>query len=121
MTYSRQTRPFLTQREAATVSPGGERRRILTDEAIAISSEQQDAFILGEEPGGGWRWGSSTGRPASDSDPFTMARGTHGGLIPMRRWKRLKLLEEEEHKLKRLVANLHQNKVVLQDVVKRKL
>lgn len=44
----------------------------------------------------------------------------YSGLMPSE-MKRLKLLEEENARLKRLVADLSLDKVMLQDVVKRKL
>ena len=47
-------------------------------------------------------------------------RKKYGGLMPSE-MKRLKLLEEENARLKRLVADLSLDKVMLQDVVKRKL
>lgn len=47
-------------------------------------------------------------------------RKKYGGLMPSE-MKRLKLLEEENLKLKRLVADLSLDKAMLQDVIKRKL
>jgi putative transposase len=47
-------------------------------------------------------------------------RKKYGGLMPSE-MKRLKQLEEENSKLKRLVADLSRDKVMLQDVIKRKL
>jgi putative transposase len=47
-------------------------------------------------------------------------RKKYGGLMPSE-MKRLKLLEEENTRLKRLVADLSLDKAMLQDVVKRKL
>lgn len=47
-------------------------------------------------------------------------RKRYGGLMPSE-MKRLKLLEEENSKLKRLVADLSLDKAMLQDVIKRKL
>jgi putative transposase len=47
-------------------------------------------------------------------------RKKYGGLMPSE-MKRLKQLEEENSKLKRLVADLSLDKVMLQDVIKRKL
>ena len=47
-------------------------------------------------------------------------RKKYGGLMPSE-MKRLELLEEENARLKRLVADLSLDKVMLQDVVKRKL
>ena len=47
-------------------------------------------------------------------------RKKYGGLMPSE-MKRLKLLEEENVRLKKLVADLSLDKAMLQDVVKRKL
>ena len=47
-------------------------------------------------------------------------RKKYAGLMPSE-MKRLKQLEEENGKLKRLVADLSLDKVMLQDVIKRKL
>ena len=47
-------------------------------------------------------------------------RKKYGGLMPSE-MKRLKMLEEENSKLKRLVADLSLDKAMLQDVIKRKL
>jgi putative transposase len=47
-------------------------------------------------------------------------RKKYAGLMPSE-MKRLKQLEEENAKLKRLVADLSLDKVMLQDVIKRKL
>jgi putative transposase len=47
-------------------------------------------------------------------------RKKYAGLMPSE-MKRLKQLEEENSKLKRLVADLSLDKVMLQDVIKRKL
>lgn len=82
-------------------------------------SEQQIAFILKQAEDGTtveevcrkagisvqtyYRWGSK-----------------YGGLIPSE-MKRLKQLEEENVRLKRLVANLSLDKEMLQDVIRRKM
>lgn len=47
-------------------------------------------------------------------------RKKYAGLMPSE-MKRLRQLEEESAKLKRLVADLSLDKVMLQDVIKRKL
>ncbi len=47
-------------------------------------------------------------------------RKKYAGLMPSE-MKRLKQLEDENMKLKRLVADLSLDKVMLQDVIKRKL
>ena len=47
-------------------------------------------------------------------------RKKYGGLMPSE-MKRLKQLEEENGKLKKIVADLSLDKAMLQDVIKRKL
>lgn len=47
-------------------------------------------------------------------------RKKYGGLMPSE-MKRLKQLDEENSRLKRLVADLSLDKAMLQDVIKRKL
>jgi len=47
-------------------------------------------------------------------------RKKYGGLLPSE-MKRLKQIEEENNKLKKLVAELSLDKAMLQDVIKRKL
>lgn len=47
-------------------------------------------------------------------------RKKYGGLLPSE-MKRLKMLDEENARLKRLVADLSLDKAMLQDVIKRKL
>lgn len=47
-------------------------------------------------------------------------RKKYGGLMPSE-MKRLRQLEEENHRLKRLVANLSLDKEMLQDVIRSKL
>ena len=47
-------------------------------------------------------------------------RKKFGGLMPSE-MKRLKMLDEENARLKRLVADLSLDKAMLQDVIKRKL
>ena len=47
-------------------------------------------------------------------------RKNYGGLMPSE-MKRLRQLEEENARLKRLVANLSLDKEMLQDVIKRKM
>jgi len=60
-------------------------------------------------------------RQAGISDAaFYNWRKKYGGLMPSE-MKRLKLLEEENKKLKSLVADLSLDRAMLQDVIKRKL
>ena len=51
---------------------------------------------------------------------FYIWRKKYGGLMPSE-MKRLKMLDEENARLKRLVADLSLDKAMLQDVIKRKL
>lgn len=51
---------------------------------------------------------------------FYRWRKTYGGLMPSE-MKRLKQLEEENQRLKRLVADLSLDRDMLQDVIRRKL
>ena len=82
-------------------------------------SEQQFAFVLrrAEE-------GTSVAevcRKAGISEAtYYVWRKKFGGLTPSE-MKRLKQLEEENSKLKRIVADLALDKEMLQDVIKRKL
>jgi putative transposase len=82
-------------------------------------SEQQIAFILHQAEAGVAV--EEVCRKAGISiQTYYRWRKKYGGLMPSE-MKRLKLLEEENAKLKRLVADLSLDKVMLQDVVKRKL
>ena len=49
-----------------------------------------------------------------------MGRKKYGGLMPSE-VKRLKLLEEENNRLKRMVADLSLDKAMLQDVLAKKV
>jgi len=51
---------------------------------------------------------------------FTEAQIANGGLMPSE-IKRLRQLEEENGKLKKIVADLSLDKEMLQDVIRRKL
>ena len=51
---------------------------------------------------------------------FYAWRKKYGGLLPSE-MKRLKQLEEENHRLKKLVADLSLDKEMLQDVIRRKI
>jgi putative transposase len=82
-------------------------------------SEQQIAFILHQAEAGVAV--EEVCRKAGISiQTYYRWRKKYGGLMPSE-MKRLKLLEEENARLKRLVADISLDKVVLQDVVKRKL
>jgi putative transposase len=82
-------------------------------------SEQQIAFILRQAEEG--TSVEEVCRKAGISEAtYYNSRKKYGGLMPSE-MKRLKLLEEENSRLKRLVADLSLDKAMLQDVVKRKL
>lgn len=82
-------------------------------------SEQQIAFILRQAEEG--TTVEEVCRKAGISvQTYYRWRSRYGGLMPSE-MKRLKLLEEENVRLKRLVANLSLDKEMLQDVIHRKL
>ena len=82
-------------------------------------SEQQIAFILHQAEEGVAV--EDVCRKAGISlQTYYRWRKKYGGLMPSE-MKRLKLLEEENSRLKKLVADLSLDKAMLQDVVKRKL
>ncbi len=82
-------------------------------------SEQQIAFILKQAEDG--TTVEEVCRKAGISiQTYYSWRKKYGGLMPSE-MKRLKQLEEENGRLKRLVANLSLDKEMLQDVIKRKL
>jgi putative transposase len=82
-------------------------------------SEQQIAFILKQAEDG--TTVEEVCRTAGISiQTYYRWRSKCGGLMPSE-MKRLKQLEEENIRLKRLVANLSLDKEMLQDVIKRKL
>lgn len=82
-------------------------------------SEAQIAYILRQA-----EEGTAIGevcRTAGISEAtFYNWRKKYGGLLPSE-MKRLKQLEDENSKLKKLVADLSLDKAMLQDVIKRKL
>lgn len=82
-------------------------------------SETQIAYVLRQA-----EEGTAIGevcRSAGISEAtFYNWRKKYGGLMPSE-VRRLKQLEEENSKLKKLVADLFLDKVMLQDVIKRKL
>jgi len=82
-------------------------------------SEQQIAFVLRQAEEG--TAVTEVCRKAGFSEAtYYVWRKKFGGLMPSE-MKRLKQLEEENGKLKRIVADLALNKEMLQDVIKRKL
>jgi putative transposase len=82
-------------------------------------SEQQIAFILRQAEEG--TTVEEVCRKAGISEAtYYNWRKKYGGLMPSE-MKRLKQLEEENHRLKKLVADLSLDKEMLQDVIRRKL
>jgi putative transposase len=82
-------------------------------------SEQQIAFVLRQAEEG--TAVSEVCRKVGISEAtYYDWRKKFGGLMPSE-MKRLKQLEEENGKLKRIVADLALDKEMLQDVIKRKL
>lgn len=82
-------------------------------------SEQQIAFILRQAEEGASV--EEVCRKAGISQQtYYRWRKKYGGLMPSE-MKRLKQLEEENQRLKRLVADLSLDKEMLQDVIRRKL
>ena len=82
-------------------------------------SEQQIAFILKQAENG-------TGveevcrKAGISQQTYYRWRKKYGGLMPSE-LKRLKQLEDENGRLKRMVADLSLDKEMLQDVIRRKL
>jgi putative transposase len=82
-------------------------------------SESQIAFILRQAEEGTAI--SEVCRKAGISEAtFYNWRKKYGGLLPSE-MKRLKQLEEENSRLKRIVADLSLDKEMLQDVIRRKI
>ena len=68
----------------------------------------------------GCRWRISAARPGSARRPTSTGRSKYDGLLPTE-MRRLKQLEDENAKLRKVVADLTLDKEMLQDVVRRKL
>ncbi len=82
-------------------------------------SEQQIAFILRQAEEG--TAVEEVCRKAGISEAtYYNWRKKYGGLMPSE-MKRLKQLEEENRRLKKLVADLSLDKEMLQDVIRRKI
>jgi putative transposase len=79
-------------------------------------SEQQIAFIL-HQAEEGVAVEDVCRKAGISMQTYYRWRKKYGGLMP----SEMKLLEEENVRLKRLVADLSLDKAMLQDVVKRKL
>lgn len=82
-------------------------------------SEQQIAFIL-RQAEEGTPVAEVCRKAASARRLIITGAKKYGGLMPSE-MKRLKQLEEENAKLKHIVADLALDKEMLQDVIKRKL
>ena len=82
-------------------------------------SEQQIAFVLRQAEEGTPI--AEVCRKAGISEAsFYAWRKKYGGLLPSE-MKRLKQLEEENQRLKKLVADLSLDKEMLEDVIRRKI
>jgi putative transposase len=82
-------------------------------------TEQQIAFIL-RQAEEGVSVGEVCRKAGISEQPYYRWRKKYGGLMPSE-MKRLKQLEEENMRLKRLVADLSLDKEMLQEVVRKKL
>lgn len=80
--------------------------------------EQQIAYILRQAEEG--TSVEEVCREAGISEATYFSWRKYGGLMPSE-MKRLKQLDEENRRLKKLVADLSLDKEMLQDVIKRKL
>jgi putative transposase len=82
-------------------------------------SDAQKAFIL-KHGNDGSRLRRSAARPGSARRPISIGRGSMTGCC-RRRCGGLKQLEDENAKLRKVVADLSLDKEMLQDVIRRKL
>ena len=82
-------------------------------------SEQQIAFIL-RQVEEGTRVEEVCRKAGISGATYYNWRRKYGGLMPSE-MKRLKQLDEENHLLKKLVADLSLDKEMLQDVIRRKI
>lgn len=82
-------------------------------------TEQQIAFIL-KQADDGVSVDDTCRKAGISIQTYYRWRQKYGGLMPSE-MKRLRLLEEENTRLKRLVANLSLDKEMLQDVIHRKM
>ena len=82
-------------------------------------SEQQIAFIL-RQAEEGTRVEEVCRKAGISEATYYNWRKKYGGLMPSE-MKRLKQLEEENGRLKRIVADLSLDKEMLQDVIRRKI
>lgn len=82
-------------------------------------SEAQIAFIL-QQAEEGTPIAEVCRKAGVSEATFYNWRKKYGGLLPSE-MKKLRQLEEENNRLKKLVADLSLDKAMLQDVIKRKL
>ena len=82
-------------------------------------TEAQIAFIL-QQAEEGTAIGEVCRKSGISESTFYYWRKKYAGLMPSE-MKRLRQLEEENTRLKRLVANLSLDKEMLQDVIRRKM
>lgn len=82
-------------------------------------SEQQIAFIL-RQAEEGTMVGEVCRKAGISEATFYNWRKKYGGLMPSE-MKRLKQLEDENGRLKQMVADLSLDKAMLQDVLRRKI
>ena len=82
-------------------------------------SEQQIAFIL-RQAEEGTRVEEVCRKAGISEATYYNWRKKYGGLMPSE-MKRLKQLDEENQRLKKLVADLSLDKEMLQDVIRRKI
>ena len=82
-------------------------------------SEQQIAFIL-KQADDGFSVEEVCRKAGISQQTYYRWRKKYGGLMPSE-VKRLKMLEDENSRLKRMVADLSLDKAMLQDVLQKKL
>lgn len=82
-------------------------------------SEQQIAFIL-KQTDDGLSVEEVCRKAGISQQTYYRWRKKYGGLMPSE-VKRLKMLEDENSRLKRMVADLSLDKAMLQDVLQKKL
>ena len=101
--------------------PGPRLNPECTDSTRALESAKALVNFPIMIPGRGWL-GSGGGLPQAGISEATFYnwRKKYAGLLPSE-MKRLRQLEEENSKLKRIVADLSLDKEMLQDAIRRKL
>jgi putative transposase len=116
LTCSLETGPNLVSNSQLGLAGSGQGNRLMKTSRF---SEQQISFILKQAEDG--TTVEEVCRKAGISiQTYYRWRSKYGGLMPSE-MKRLKQLEEENVRLKWLVANLSLDKEMLQDVIRRKM